>query len=241
MLRLYHVLLGGALLLLLPLGIKVVSPRLSKTNGMPQQPQTSSLTPKSNQGNIWKNILDQTTSPTGWQVAACDGNAPLMCVSANGRRLGTVEMRVYPLDKQQNFQNQLRKAGIEPDKNVDYQNPQYQIQVSTALNAWVNDYYTFLAKERQGSYGNRIGFSTHPPQKVQVGKLQGLSYGFTGLKVQGGVQEHHLGYVAFDGKNLYVIKTAFNPSLKTGKFDKLENLAIFEPYLHAIAANLRLP
>ncbi|MDM9379656.1 hypothetical protein QUB80_02925 [Chlorogloeopsis sp. ULAP01] len=241
MLRLYHVLLGGVLVLLLPLGIKVVSPRLSRTNGMPEQPHASSLASKSNQGNLWKSILDQTASPTGWQVAACDGNTSVLCVSANGKRLGTVEIAVYPLEKQQNFQNLLRQAGIEPGKNIDYQNPQYKTQVSTALNAWVNDYYTFLSKERQGSYGNRIAFSTHPPQQAQVGKLQGLSYGFTGVKVQGGVQEHHLGYVAFDGKNLYVIRTAFNPSLKTGKFERLENLAIFEPYLRAIAANLRLP
>ena len=46
---------------------------------------------------------------------------------------------------------------------------------------------------------------------------------------------------AFDGKKLYVITTAFDPGSQTGKFDKLENLAIFQPYLYAIAADLRLP
>ncbi len=244
MLRLYHVLLGGILLVLVPLGIKVFSPNWFGTKDIPQRSPAISSSPSSTStDNLWKYLLDKTATPTGWKVAACDGDAPLMCVFANGKLIGTVEIGRYPLDKQQNFEKMLRQAGIEPGQDASYQNPQYQTKVLTALNAWVNDLYSVLSKNSDSSSsskGDRVVFDPHPPQKVQVGKLQGLSYGFTKLKSQGQVQEHHLGYVAFDGKALYVITTGFNGNYTLGKFDKLEDLTVFAPYLAAIASHLRL-
>jgi hypothetical protein len=242
MLRLYHVIIGVALLVLVPLGFKVSGSGSSQKSDSPRVVQTSvAATSSPNGSNIWKNLAQKTASPKDWQVAPCDGNAPLLCISANGERVGTVEMLIYPLEKQPNFQKMLTQAGIDPSKKIDYQNPQYQTQLLSALNAWVNEYYAGLEKDRQGSYGGNITFSTYPSQKVQIGKLPGLRYGFVGLKRQGGVQEQHLGYVTFDGKALYVMTAAFDPGSQTGKFNKLENLAVFEPYLDAIASNLRLP
>jgi hypothetical protein len=55
---------------------------------------------------------------------------------------------------------------------------------------------------------------------------------------QGGVQEQHIGHVTFDGTKLYVITTAFDPGLQTGKFEKLENF--FEHlwiYLESVIGN----
>ncbi|MCX7593504.1 MAG: hypothetical protein N2235_07040 [Fischerella sp.] len=241
MLRLYHVLIAGILLVLVPIGVKLAGSGSSDKN-TPKVTQTSAANiPNPSQDNIWKNLLEKTTAPTDWQVAPCDGNAPLLCISANGKRLGTVEMGVSPLEKQPNFQKILAQVGIDPTKNVDYQDPQSQTQLTAALNAWVTEHYAGLEKDRKGSYGDRITFSTYPPQQVQVGKLPGIRYGFVGLKRQGGVQEQHLGYVTFDGKNLYVMTTAFDPGSTTGKFEKLEHLAVFEPYLDAIAKDLQLP
>ena len=98
-----------------------------------------------------------------------------------------------------------------------------------------------LRKTVRAEYGKEITFSAYPPQPVPIGKLQGIRYGFAGLKEQGGVKEQHIGHVAFDGSKLYVITTAFDPGTQTGKFEQLENLAIFQPYLYAIASDLRLP
>ncbi|MEH2083861.1 MAG: hypothetical protein V7K89_29010, partial [Nostoc sp.] len=106
---------------------------------------------------------------------------------------------------------------------------------------WVRDHYAAFVKDRQGEYRKEIIFSAYPPQPVPIGKLQGIRYGFVGLKQQGGVQEQHIGHVAFDGTKLYVITTAFDTGTQTGKFEQLENLAIFQPYLYAIAADLHLP
>ncbi|CDN10332.1 MAG: hypothetical protein HRU34_07515 [Richelia sp.] len=55
------------------------------------------------------------------------------------------------------------------------------------------------------------------------------------------VVEKHLRYVTFDGKSMYIINTAFTSDNVPNKFERLENLAVFEPYLTAIAANLKLP
>jgi hypothetical protein len=165
-----------------------------------------------------------------------------MCVFANDKLIGSVEIGRYPLDKQQNFEKMLRQVGIEPGQDASYKDPQYETKVLTALNAWVSDLYSVLSKNSDSSStkGDRVVFAPHPPQKVQVGKLQGLSYGFTKFKSQGQVQEHHLGYVAFDGKALYIITTGFNGNSTLGKFSRLEDLTVFAPYLAAIASHLRL-
>jgi hypothetical protein len=239
MLRLYHLLLGSILLVLISVGAKFFLPQFSPPKVV-KSPAVAKL-PNPNEGNIWQKILGNTAAPTNWQVAACKGNAPLLCVSSKGELLGTVEINVYPLANNEDFQKKLVAVGIPPDSQVDYQSSKYQTQVLSALKAWVADHYAAFAKDRQREYGKEITFLAYPPQPVPVGKLQGIRYGFAGLKQKGGVQEQHIGHVAFDGNKLYVITTAFDPGSQTGKFEKLENLAIFQPYLYAIAADLRLP
>ncbi|MEH2455239.1 hypothetical protein [Nostoc sp.] len=239
MLRLYHLLLGSILLVLIPLGAKFVLPQFSPPKEV-KSPTVVKL-PNPNEENIWQKILGNAVAPANWQVAACKGNAPLLCVSSKGERLGTVEINVYPLANNEDFQKKLVAAGIPPGSQVDYQSSKYQTQVLLALKAWVADQYAAFAKDRQGKYGKQITFSAYPPQPVPVGKLQGIRYGFAGLKQKGGVQEQYIGHIAFDGTKLYVITTAFDTGTQTGKFEKLENLAIFQPYLYAIAADLRLP
>ncbi|MFN6563312.1 MAG: hypothetical protein RMY28_026445 [Nostoc sp. ChiSLP01] len=239
MLRLYHLILGFILVLLIPVVAKFVLPRFSPKK--PPNPPTVSKLANPSEGNIWQKILGNTTAPTNWQVAVCNGNAPLLCVSSKGKVLGTVEISIYPLEKIPDFQKKLVAAGIPSGSQVDYQSSKYQTQLLTALKAWVADKYTAFAKDRQVQYGREIIFSDYPTQPVPVGKLQGIRYGFAGLNQQGGVQEEHIGHVAFDGTRLYVITTAFDSGTQTGKFEKLEHLAIFQPYLYAIAADLRLP
>jgi hypothetical protein len=239
MLRLYHLLLGSIFLVLIPLGAKFVLPQFSPPKVV--KPLALGKLANPNEGNIWQKILGNTAAPANWQVAACEGNAPLLCVSSKGKRLGTVEINVYPLANNEDFRKKLVAAGIPTGSQVDYKSSKYQTQVLPALKAWVTDHYAAFAKDRQGKYGKQITFSSYPPQPVPVGKLQGIRYGFAELNQQGGVQEQHIGHVAFDGSKLYVITTAFDTGTQTGKFEKLENLAIFQPYLYAIAADLRLP
>ncbi|MDF5716481.1 MAG: hypothetical protein PUP93_22055 [Rhizonema sp. NSF051] len=251
MLRLYHVLLGMILLALAPPVVKFAFPHFSLFSNVRHQPviesnanrtqvsMTTSTNSHLSEGNVWKSILGKTVAPPEWQVAACKENGSLLCVSSKGKLLGTVEMGVYPLGQQADFQKMLKSAGIPLDANQDYQNQKYQSQISIALKAWITDRYMVLSKDSQVTSGDNVTFSQQLPQNALVGKLRGMHYGFE-EKQQDEVKEKYTGYVAFDGTALYVITTAFDSTQRTGKFETLESFQSFEPHLSAIVANLNL-
>ncbi|MDY6901285.1 MAG: hypothetical protein SWZ49_24895 [Cyanobacteriota bacterium] len=254
MIRLYHVLLG---FIFIPIGVTVAASYFSANSTNEDSQPSSVKTPiptvvsaKSNQDNIWKNLIVDTPLPSGWKINPCQDKNSMLCVSANAKLVGTVELSILPLETQPNFQKMLFNAGIPIDKNINYRSPKYITQITTALNDWVKNHYDLLAKNNKYVYEDKLKtaktadgilFSAYPPQKAQVGKLQGIRYGFAGLKQKGGVHEQHTGYVAFDGKSLYLINTAFDPTSSIAKFEKLENLSIFQPYLNALVENLKLP
>jgi hypothetical protein len=250
-LRVYHLLIGVILLALSPFILKTVfKDANSNKNVQPQPTPSVTASPASavttqlvakESSNIWKNALTTTTAPTGWNVAPCNGNAPFLCISSNGKNLGSVEMASYPISKQPKLQKMLSDAGITTGANIDYQNPNYQSKIREALNAWIRDEYEAISKDRQNTYANKVNFLAYPPQKISIGRLQGVRYGFTGMKREGGVIEQHLKYVTSDGNSIYVINAAYDSTSASGKFDKYENLAVFEPYLSEIASNLKLP
>ncbi|MBE9207017.1 hypothetical protein IQ244_10890 [Nostoc sp. LEGE 06077] len=245
MLRVYHLFIAAVLLLLMPLGAKFILPYFSGTKVTPApktSPQVKSGdSSKAIAGNLWPKVLgNNIVVPNNWQVAPCPGTTSLLCVSAKGAVLGTIEISVSQISKNPNFQKHLANAGIPFGAKLDYKNSSNQSKVLAALKAWANDYYAALSKDRQKGNGNKIIFSTHPLADISVGKLPGIRYGFTGTKSEGGLQEQYISYAAFDGNVLYIISTAFDPNAVTGKFEKLENLVIFQPYLDAIAENLNL-
>ncbi|BBD62159.1 hypothetical protein NIES2109_49970 [Nostoc sp. HK-01] len=251
MLRVYHIFIAALLLLLMPFGAKFILPYFSGTKVEPknQVASTSKASPPVKPGNpstpiggnVWQKVLGKNiVVPSGWQVVPCQGTEPLLCVSAKGEVLGTLEMSVSQVSQNPNFQKHLADAGISFGTKLDYKNSSNQNKVLAALKAWSGDYYAALSKDRQKGNGNKIIFSTHPLENISVGKLPGIRYGFTGIKAEGGLQEQYISYAAFDGNALYIISTAFDPNAAKGKFEKLENLVIFQPYLDAIAENLNL-
>ncbi|MBU7587055.1 MAG: hypothetical protein KAF91_30100 [Nostoc sp. TH1S01] len=251
MLRVYHLFIAVILLLLMPLGAQFILPYFFGTKVEPknQVAPTAKTSPAitagdaANQitGNIWPRVLGKNiVVPNSWQVVPCQGTAPLLCVSAKGEVLGTVEISVSQVSKNPNFQKHLADAGIPFGSKLDYKNSANHSKAIAALKAWAGDYYASLSKDRQKGNGNKIIFSTHPLEEISISQLPGIRYGFTGIKAEGGLQEQYLSYVAFDGNALYIISTAFDPGAVTGKFEKLENLVIFQPYLDAIAENLNL-
>jgi hypothetical protein len=244
MLRVYHLLIGIILLIVIPVGAKFVLPQFSDKKVATPTPTVAptSTTPAKTSvktENIWQKLLGTTTVPNGWEVAPCQDNAALLCVSEQGKRLGTVEIRVEPVKNNLEFQKHLTASGIPLGSKVEDQNQEYQAKLTKALQGWVADFYTNLAKNRQGVDSNKFVFSTYPPQQVTIGKLPGIRYGFVGLKSEGGVEEQYIGHVTYDGTKLYIITASFAPD--TDKFAKLEDFAVFQPYLYAIAENLNLP
>ncbi|MEO1433651.1 MAG: hypothetical protein AAFV71_32245 [Cyanobacteria bacterium J06633_8] len=251
MLRLYHLLIG---FIFIPLGITTATSYFSaKKDTQPSSakiPTPTVTSKKTNQDNIWNNLLTNNPLPAGWNINPCENKNSLLCISANQKILGTVKMKILPLKTQPDFQKALLNTGIPIDKNINYQSPKYISQVTTALNTWVNNYYGVIAKNgkyiqkdklKTAKTADGILFSTYPLQKAQVGKLQGITFGFAGIKPKGDVREQYRGYVAFDGKALYLISTSFDAVSSKGNFQKLENFSIFQPYLNSVVANLKLP
>ncbi|MBD2598076.1 hypothetical protein H6G74_27680 [Nostoc spongiaeforme FACHB-130] len=251
MLRVYHLFIAVVLLLLMPVGAKFVLPYFAgtkvetKNQAAPASKTATQIaageTSQPTAGNLWQKVLGKNiVVPSGWQVIPCQGNAPLLCVAAQGEVLGTVEISVAQVSKNPNLQKHLADAGIPLDSKLDYKNSANHSKAITALKAWAGDYYASLSKDRQKSNGNKLIFATHPLEEISISQLPGIRYGFTGIKAEGGLQEQYISYAAFDGNSLYIISTAFDPGAVTGKFEKLENLVIFQPYLSAIAQNLNL-
>ncbi|CCH67802.1 hypothetical protein RINTHH_16470 [Richelia intracellularis HH01] len=239
MLRIYHLLIGFVLIVCIPVGINWIRPRFSLRNR--DNLSVNSLSQNNHQAgkNIWTSILGNTYLPKGWQALPCN-DLSLLCVSANGKNLGSVAIEISPVSKQSKFQKMLVNAGISSNNYADNRDPQYDEKVLKALRSWIDAEYSILSRKHQKNYGGRIDFSAQPLEIVKFGKLQGIRYGFAGLEEGGKVLEKHIHYVTFDGKSMYVINTAFTPEDIPSRFSKLENLAVFEPYLGAIAASLRL-
>jgi hypothetical protein len=187
----------------------------------------------------WQTVLGQTPAPAHWKAIPCE--PPIfLCVSENKQQVGTVELSTYPLQSLPDFQRMLTEAGV-PAGSVNYQSSKYKAQVLKALRAWVADYYAFFEENRKPEYGDLVTFSARTPEEITVGKLPGLCYGFSGIDKGGITKEQQLGHVAFDGTKLYVIATAFDPTAETTKFESVESLRRFEPYLLKIVSGLRLP
>lgn len=254
--RVYHLLIAIILLAISPFVFKLVFPKKQQSPQQPAIPEpttslvkTSPTLAKLPAGNTWKYLLGKTTTPPGWKVRACDGDLPLLCVfSAQNQQLGQIELQIHGLSEEKNFQKMLLIAGIPTGFNLDYQDQTYQPQIINALNAWVAENYTNQSQYQDKQIPTNIPiFAAYPTQKVMVGNLPGIRYGFAKMNADGGIREQKLGYVAFDGNLLYNISTKFDRTLAPnnlmhkGKFDRLESLAVFTPYLDAIASELKLP
>ncbi|WP_066383283.1 MULTISPECIES: hypothetical protein [unclassified Anabaena] len=252
MLRVYHLLIGAVLLVVVPIGTRFVLPQSSQKPETPSNnlvsptatPTSASNSPTDssvNTENIWLTVLGKTASPDGWQVLPCQDNASLLCVSANGKPVGTVKLEVYPVKDNPDFQKHLTAVGIPFGSPANNQNNEYQNQVSKALEAWVTDFYATVANKGKANNANKVIVSTYPPQQITIGKLPGIRSGYLKIKPEGGVEEQQISHVTYDGTTLYVMSTSFAPGAVRGSFENLESLAIFQPYLDAIAANLNLP
>jgi hypothetical protein len=196
-------------------------------------------TQQTHSANPWKQRLGKVSAPPGWEVRPCEGENSFLCASTKGDLLGTVEFQRWSLEQQPFLQQQLAKAGV--TGAINYQDPQQKAKVMAALKALVEDHYRTIAQDRRSTYGSAATFSAQPAREVLVGKIPGLQTGFTGIQKTGGVREQYRSYFAFDGSNLYVIATSFDPGAVTTTFKNLANFQIFDPHLMQIVADLKLP
>lgn len=191
-------------------------------------------------GNLFDVLLGPVRTPDGSSVHPCSGEAPLLCVYQGRTLLGTVELATFPLARDLSFQRMLSDAGI-PLGSVDYTDPGNTPLVRMALAAHAATYLADLAQDRDVTYADK-GYTFAPvaPEKIRIGNLPGVAYGFTGYDRYGRVFERWLTYAALDNNTLYLIGMFYANGVPES-FLSDKDLVHFEPYLRQILAHLRLP
>jgi hypothetical protein len=188
-------------------------------------------------GNPWILLLGKTSAPAGWRVDACDRDGSLLCVDRAQTRLGSIELQrlQYGSDSLKRLAQEFDKYGLVPGLFT-YANPRDKENVLKAMRALITDYYKMIESE-----GTRKGYKIQlqPPEEVKFGSIPGLQYSFKSVDATGRVREKSVVYVAFEGEELKIIRTGYNPLLQNSAFRELANLEQFEPHLRTIVENLR--
>lgn len=170
----------------------------------------------------WADILGVVSAPEGWQVTPCD-NPVLLCVTANGDLLGTVERFSYPL-------SQIDLAApVKPAEGAEI----------AFLRAWVAEHYAAIQTDRQVADGS-LTFTAEPPTEISVGGLPGLRYSFAATYPNGTLFDRYVGYVTTDGDLLHVFVTGVISGDPSGTFSDSAALTTFEPHLDEIIRQLSL-
>jgi hypothetical protein len=191
-------------------------------------------------GNPFDVLLGPVRTADGSSVRPCPGEGPLLCVYQGRTLLGTVDLATSPLARDLGFQKVLGDAGI-PLGSVDYTDPGHASLVRMALTAHAATHLADLAQDRDAPYADK-GYTFTPvaPEKIRIGNLPGIAYGFTGYDRDGRVFERWLTYAALDNNALYLFGTFYANGVPES-FLSDRDLVRFEPYLRQILAHLRLP
>jgi len=181
----------------------------------------------------WNAILGQLSAPPGWKVEVCEGSSAALCVYSGQGYAGSVELLTYPLERMPRFRGDLATSA---DGGF------------SALEVLVKDFYQTLEKDRKNGLAE-VGyrFSALTPERVAVGNLPGLHYGFSGFAEDGRLLERSVNYATFDRGAVYIIHAqAVLPPPGGQWMERLgefvdEDLRRFEPYLAETVKQLHFP
>lgn len=182
---------------------------------------------------VWNDILGQISAPPRWKVEVCEGRSPALCVYSDHGYAGSVELGTYPLERMPRFQADLVAS---PDGGF------------SALEALAKDFYQTLEKDRKsGLISTGYVFAALTPERVAIGNLPGLRYGFSGVTPNGRLLERSVHYTTFDSNAVYtIVAQAVSPPPGGQWIERLgefidEDLRQFEPSLAEIVKHLRFP
>jgi hypothetical protein len=162
------------------------------------------------------------TLPTGWRLAACDGDAPFLCAStADGTIDGTVMLVEYPAPA---------TAASRDD-----------------VEAEANELYRVTEEDRRVTCGTDYHLEADTLTELAVGGKPGYRFGYQLRDARGEVTERVVLHLVDDGSRRIVINTAFSdPDGCPGEDPErneftIEALPAIDPYLDRIVAQSILP
>jgi hypothetical protein len=198
----------------------------------PVQPFADQSFPSLDYPLVWNDILGPLSAPPGWRVESCEGRSPFLCICSAHSYVGGVELLTYPLERMPRFCADL---AVSPDGGV------------SALEALANDFLQSLEKDRKSGFAGAYVFSAVTPERVAVGKLPGIRYGFSGFRPDGRLLERSVHYTTFDSNAVYtIVARAVSPPPRGqwmerhGEFVD-EDLRQFEPSFAEIVRALHFP
>lgn len=175
----------------------------------------------------WEDSSQRLELDGGWVVAACEGEAPLVCVGRDGVAVGTLEATSYPID------------------GLPYWDP--AVDAQTNLEAVAADYHAVFAEDRPQGCGADYGFETLDPRPFVLGGTPGLAYGFAGTMPDGSPSELHLQYAAVvDDRVVSILAAAYDEGGCPGPDGILvefssEVLREFQAHLETLLGDSPLP
>jgi hypothetical protein len=189
--------------------------------------------------NVFKFILGEAEALGGLRVAPCDWDAPVLCVLDGSETVGQVELFMSHLETLPEFQQTLKNEGLAPG-SIDYRDTAQAPAMKAALAKFVEDYHKTFEEDRRITYGDTATYARLETEEASIGDIPGLRYGFLVNDKAGKVLERWISFAAFDGEMLYILTPHYDPRSHMS-FRSDEDLQSFEPYMHRIAAGLKLP
>lgn len=177
----------------------------------------------------WEDGTRPAAFPGGWSVRACDGDAPILCVSRDGVLVGTVEAVGFRLDLRDDLDD-LVEAGDD----------------AALLDGFVRRFAADTRADRAEGCGPDYVVTPFEPQHLTVDGRPGVAYGFTGGD-GGTVTERMRGYATVAaGRLVLVVVEASDPGGCFAPDDErtlftTAALTEFEPVLARVVAESELP
>ena len=184
-------------------------------------------------------ILDRLPAPlpapSGWQVALCEGGAPMICIET-AEFLAALELSTFAMSTLPDFQTLLARHGLDA-QTLDTASELYQQAAVLVLADFVANHFAVIKADRQVTFGEDVVFTPLETRSAQFGSLPGVQYGFVRLGPDGQVAERVVAFAAFDANHLYILNAVYDPAA-IPNFPSDEALLSFEPYLDDLVAQL---
>lgn len=187
---------------------------------------TSSPVPRVTGSIQWGDQTKVMELGDGWEIAACEGDAPMLCVSREGRVAGVIEGSRFPVDSFEVF---------EPDA-PDLEN----------LRTMAADFIASLRADRAKGCPSGYAVEELPPSVLSLWGAEVLRYGFIGTNLDGSPSELSLQYATIDRDDVVLIAApASDDGGCPGPGDLVEfdsrTLAALQPRLEAALEHIPLP
>ena len=160
----------------------------------------------------------------GWDLRACEGDAPLYCAYERNVLVGVVELVSFPLDSFESLRGPPR---------------------SDALGRLAADADRSAREDREKGCPPGSRYASIPARRLPVAGDQGIRYGFTVTSPRGAAAERSVTYATIVGETIFLtVAAAFGEGSCVGVEGtpfQPATLERFEPVLDRLVARMVLP